>query len=389
MKAAIRNTEVLRSVSPRSLDAYLRVKRWHLEDQYQDRVAYWSWQGSSEGLELELPLRQEFGDYALRIREALDILSEVERRPAADVLGDLLTATFDVMRVRLDYEGIKDGTIKLDDGVGLFDNTRKLLSSAARSVVKPKPHYVAGMPNKVTEYLSDVRVGQTERGSYVIALLSPVPTPAPTSNQDPLFEAEAPDPFERVVSKTLLQALEVAKSSAEQIVAEWALGSLQNMIAKGVSANLCEALVQISNSGGGAGLDVDLRWAFTKPVAEETHRTVTFNPQAMPVIEQVGRLLREQPVQENYMLQGYVTRLSRERGDDEGTIVVHGPVDDTYRRVLVELGTQDYRRAAQAHEAGSPVACYGQLQRIGKHFVLHNPQGLRVLHKEDPDDVLI
>ena len=52
-----------------------------------------------------------------------------------------------------------------------------MLLSAACSLSNPQPLYRAGANKEAREYLKQVRMGQTEQGSFVITLLSPVVPP--------------------------------------------------------------------------------------------------------------------------------------------------------------------------------------------------------------------
>lgn len=175
VKSAARDTDILRTVRPADLATYLCAHNWRLDEHYEDRESFWSYEPDLQsGYELLLPLKTEFRDYALRVSEALETLEIVERRSRNDILKDIVTAIFDVVRVRVDSPRFHDGSIGLDDSVALFENARKMVTSAARSAYQPRAQFITGMPDQVADYVRKVRVGQTERGSYVVNILSPL-----------------------------------------------------------------------------------------------------------------------------------------------------------------------------------------------------------------------
>jgi hypothetical protein len=380
VKSAARDAEILKTIRPGDLAAYLRARHWALREHYENRESFWTHDADPlSAHELLLPLRTEFKDYALRISEALETLEVVEGRPRDFILKDIMTAIFDVVRVRVENPNSRDGSIGLDDGVALFENARKMVTSAARSTYRASPQFVTGMPEEVADYLRKVRVGQTERGSYVVNILSPV---IPDTEQDQLFSTEPyelEDSFERRVMQTLSTGLEAAHTAARESVQDPYFKKFEEAVPRGVSANLCEAIADIGKSGESSGVEVDLRWALARPVHDQVDRRVYFPAFDIPIIEEAGRRLRSTPSREE-RIQGYVTRLSREKGlGGEGTITIVSFIDDKLRRITVELRPTAYQRAVRAHEQDQPVVCYGRLERRGKSFFLRNARKLQIV----------
>lgn len=164
------------------------------------------------------------------------------------------------MRISVNHLDSTNGSIPIDRGVDLFQRAREMMLAAACAAVEPRSQYQTRKPNKAVEYLSKVHIGQTERGSYVVNILSRV---APTLEWGTLFPTEPyeeTDPFERLVTKTLAGALEATQTAAEYSAARGTVEYFTQAVMSGVSANLCEAIVGMSESGGGAGLEIDMHW---------------------------------------------------------------------------------------------------------------------------------
>ena len=276
------------------------------------------------------------------------------------------------MRVRLNPPDSTNGSIPIDRGVDLFQRAREMMLAAACAALEPRSQYQTRKPNKAIEYLSKVHIGQTERGSYVVNILSRV---APTLGSGALFPTgpfEEIDPFERLVSKTLAGALEATRTAAEYSAVTGTMEHFTKAIPSGVSANLCEAIVGMNESGGGGGLEIGLRWAPARPVRRDVARNVVFAADAIPLIEEAARIFRKTPPQEGFEVEGYVVKLARRELGGEGIVTVASFVDDSPRLISVRLGAEDYERAIQAHQYGLKVVCYGNLIKQGGQFALAN-----------------
>jgi len=310
----------------------------------------------------------------------------VERRPIDDILRDVMTAAYDLVRVKVENPRYVDGSAKLDDGVTLFDNARKMMASAARSTVDPRPQFVAGMPNEVTDYLGRVRLGQTERGSYIVNILSPATRYAEELLLFSPERFEREDSFERRVTRTLGRALEATQYAVGQAVQDTELKRFEEAVPVGVSANLCEAIAKIGQSGANTGVHVNLRWALARQPEGEESLNVYFSAIHIPVIEEAGKRLRSTPSREE-RIEGHVVRLARDRRlEESGVIAIQTILEDRLRRIAVELPPEDYQRAVRAHEEDSPISVYGKLARRGKSFYLQDPRNVEIASNTEEVD---
>lgn len=373
MKATVRDIEALKAVQPLEFAAYLRANGWREYEHVPERASVWSLDnGSNGGYEILLPLRRDFRDFVSRISEALQTLEVAEQRSQLEILQELATTAIDVVRVRVSSADSANGSLPIDRGVDLFQRAREMMLAAACAAVEPRSQYQTRKPNKAVEYLSKVHIGQTERGSYAVNILSRV---APTLESGTLFPTEPyeeADPFERLVTRTLAEALEATKTAAEYSAATGTIEYFTEAVTSGVSANLCEAIVGMSESGGGQGLDIGLRWAPTRPIQHDTFRAVSFSTDSIPLIEEAARIFRKTPPQEGFEVEGYVVRLSRKELGGEGTVTIASFVDDSPRLISVRLEDEDYEQAIQAHRYGLKVVCYGNLTKQGGNFTLVN-----------------
>src|SRR6266567_8729063 len=212
MKAAIRDTQILRAVSLLDITAYLRANGWRRAEE-SAKAAYWQRSDEAEhGYEILVPRRSEFADFPARIGEVLSTLEVVENRSQLEIFNDLITSNADVIRVRThSRDGEDNGSLSLEDGVMLHEKVREMILAAACATIRKSAVYAKRKPERAMSYLRRIRLGQTERGSYVFTLISPV-TPA-LRIEHSLFTTE--EPFERRVVETLANALNATRDAAE------------------------------------------------------------------------------------------------------------------------------------------------------------------------------
>lgn len=170
MKVRITDKSSFEALRPLDVAAYVRSTGWRLTGFWGTDASVWS----SAEREIVLPEHTQFADFALRMAEVVAALAEVEKRSQLELFRDLTMAAADVVRVRVASPLAADGSVGLDEGVMLFNSAREMILSAARATVSPRPYFRSRLPGEAEEYLRKVRLGQTERGSYVATIVCPV-----------------------------------------------------------------------------------------------------------------------------------------------------------------------------------------------------------------------
>jgi hypothetical protein len=377
MRAILADSDTLMAVRPLDVAAYLRFHGWRpVDGESPGRAVRWLLQAEEE-YELLLPLDRAFRDFSLRLSEALKVLSAAEERSELEVLRDLTIAAVDVVRIRTQSHGSEDA-IPIQHGVALVEQSRNMMLAAACSAVEPRPQYPTRKPTRAVEYLHNLRLGQTERGSYVVTLISPVP-PQLTADEEGRLFADIEEPFERRVVRTLASGLQSTKRAAASVATRAdGIEVFWRGVEQGISANLCEALAEMSGEAQ-RGVTIRFAWSLTRP-APEALFAVAFDDDAVPIISEAARVLREASPQLDVTLTGSVYRLER-AGEEAGPgrISVLGVVDGEVRRATLDLGPDDYDIAITAHRDGRIVSVSGDLVREGRGFVLATPRDFRLL----------
>ena len=373
MIANIRDRKALSEISPGALSAYARTSGWTKTGTYGDHSDVYT----AEGLpEILLPRHQSLGDYASVVSRLLEIFAKEAELDELALYRDLVTADRDVIRVRA-VEG-EDGSVTASDGIRLIHGARDMLLAAACSVQHPQRVYRAGANKEANTYLEHVRLGQTEQGSFVVTLLSPV---VPPPIQHALIDevASDDDPFERQITKRLAGALAATREATELTIGGEA-DAFAKSVQLGVSANLCEALIEGIEPF--PSLNVSVTWARTRPV-KVIRNVVRFSGSDVPVLREAARSFRDREPRPDVEIFGIVRTLTRDEAEVDGTVTLLAFIGGRNQSVKAVLRQSDYEQAILAHKEKAPVVLRGDLERIGQRWRLLNPIISDVIREND------
>jgi hypothetical protein len=383
VRVAVQDTAALNAISPVEVAAYLRAAGWRQAFVDGDKSSLWLFHDSRNSeAEILLPLRKDFKDYSIRISELLSTLSQVEKRSQPEIFRDITEVTTDLVRVRASNDQVADGTIPLNDAVTLVERSRELVNAAVCAVIEKRPFFATKRTTKAIDYLKRVRMGQTEQGSYVLTILTPV-APALKPIQEELSLEDDQEPFERRVTRTLMEALEALESAARDSALNGEFQPFLDAVKLGVSANLCDAVVGMSSVADGTSIDVEVCWSRTRPAPEKIANRVQLSCDTMPIIGEAARKLKAQQPLEDFEVVGVISGLQSDEVKVEGDIRIAAPVNGKMKKVSVKLDGEHYHEAIAAHREEKLVRCFGELVREGRIYRLKNARDFRVLNEFD------
>ena len=377
MRVSIRDEGALNDVSPSALSAYAHAAGWEKEEPYGNHSDVYVRRGAPE---IVIPRTQRLGDYADVVSRLIEIFAEAAETDTLSLYRDLVTADRDVVRVSAAPEG-PDGSVTLDDGMSLITGAHDMVLAAARSLREPRPLYHARPNRKISDYMRQVRLGQTEQGSYVFTLLTPVVPPP--MRQAALFDSVADDPpVERQVTRRLIEALTAAREATER-TSVGDVDAFPKAVERGASANLCDAVATLIEPFG--GIDIGLTWARTYP--EETAReTVRFGASDASILREAARRFREWEPRLDVSLIGRIQRLNRDDQETGGTVTLRTYVEGRVVSVTAILKQSNYDCAIRAHKSSAVVIMTGDLERFGSRWRLRDPYITDVISDEDDED---
>ena len=367
---------VLAEISPGALSAYVRARQWTSTEEFGDHSDVYTGPGLPE---LIIPRTREISDYIIVMAQILEILSTVEDSTPQAVLRRLRHADRDVFRLRAHLYNQELPSI--DDGAELVSGARNMLLAAAASWKDRRPVLRPGLNQDATRFVNSVALGHTEEGSFAITMLTPVIAPPIRKPMPGLGLEDLPenDPQERRLSRHIHESL-VSAQRATQEIAAGRSDALDNAVASGVNANLCEALAQLADPF--IRTEINISWAVTRPRPKDGG-TITFLGEAGPVLREMASTFRETGPRPDQKIVGRVVRLARDEQAVEGTITLRADIDGRAQSVTAILSPDEYSKAIAAHQGMIVLGLEGDLERTGARWHLRNPRITDVIAEDE------
>ncbi|MFM9940486.1 MAG: hypothetical protein ACKVP7_13445 [Hyphomicrobiaceae bacterium] len=370
-----------RTVPMYTLRRYLTLNGWHHFADVRRGMDIFKL-GFASGPEVEIVLPQQTtGDDTLRrIAEALRTLSQINDQDIPSISAQIRAIAIDVLRSTVPDTLVRNEAIHLDVAAGFIKNVKQLLSAAATTELSPEPFF-GRIKKGAKDFADECRFGHTFRGSFGFTIESPVlPNKAPT-----LDVIEQTPPFERRVMQRIARGLKTVQTA----VNEQDVAPIMENFRTGLSANMCEELVDLSDSIKGERLAFEFAFSPEWRVSPDIVIGARFEVSGAHVelIKDAAKRLRLQDFERDRTINGRIVRLKSDKdpsdllnpmGSREITISWESE-DFGEINVKVALTPQQYLLAVEAHKTGKPVQVGGLIERIGKTWRLSQPRDFIIL----------
>ncbi len=360
--------DLAKSIRPDQLRRYLLYNQWSEDGCLGEFATIWHRQSEAEyEHEILLPEDIKFRDYLERIVDAIRNLARYEQRTESAVLKEVANYFSDMVSIRVAHPDVDGGTIPFEDGVRLFEKAKELLVSVALSTISKKRHFFGQKPNIATDFISSVKLGQTEIGSYVVNVVVPL-------SRMHRNELPGTPSFSRIVTSTLSDSLNSLKNVPDDAIDGSPL-SLDSLVECGVSVNMCDALIGFSGEHKSRSFDISISYSNVEKHEKESVLKYVFTESDVLKIEKISEYLKNYREYENITINGIVIKLDRASDVEFGTVTVVAVVEDTERAVSFELPASEYHEAVQAHDKKLPVKITGDLHVTPRTTELLNCSG--------------
>lgn len=358
-------------VDPTRLQEYARATGWRQEPRLgRGQTAVFEWPESREQ-QFAIPIDRGLQDYELLMAQSIAAIARHEERAAAEILAELLLPSSDILRFGESSPAAAAGDVPFEHGLALLNGAKKTLLAAACSVIRPVSFHPRMSLADAEQFLQQCRLGQTERGSFVLTVACPLDAVPSEPN---LFDGR---PFTRQVTGLLMRSLHLLAIAANARNLDDVLRK-DDVLHKSedepiLSANLCEGLLEMAPEGHGSVLRVRAEFSRllhsqlpdARPPTEVQLTTDVFQK-----IEYLAKRLRPVHVPQSQILVGHVETLNgrpnmENRPEGQVTLRVISPETDLLR-ARVELNADQYAVADKAHMENLPVSAKGILRQTGR-----------------------
>ena len=339
---------------------YLNTKSWQVAFELEYAVI-WQRELGHKILEITLP-KPSAEDSDEVLNKALEKLANIEEKTVETLKLNISNQYADKLSVRVIGESVKDGTIPLNEGVKLFEKTKHLINALALSAKKKKAAFGHSTGGKdVAEFMSQIRLGQTQIGSYIVNLSYPVEN-IEIKEQNEIIQAIS---FSRSVSHNLVNSLKKLKEKITHydhnpiIFAE--------LIPEGVSHNLCEAIIGLSGSDQKRKVEIKLQ---AGEISDDSMPSKAFNIQfaqnEIKVVQIASKYYQGEYTLPNYEIIGKIVGLHSNNLAEGGYIQVPCKIEDKTVEIRIDLPPEQYQLAAEAHKTEQQIRCKGENLYINK-----------------------
>ena len=361
------------------VSAYAQRLGWRLVEHPNKRMMVYEGPPDDDGhpLHLVLPRGNEYDDSGARIADAVRLLATVQDVPEDAVVRTIRASDSDCLKLKL------PGPVSLESAVAIVTGLKNLMAFAACVEEDPRP-YFPKMLGIGRAHAERCRFGHTLTASFGFTVESPLSPPV--QQPLPLPGTEPRAPFERRVMERVARGLSLTQEAALTGRAS----ILVEPYGGGFNANLCEVALGLLPDADESEVEYTVDWSPEwKPRAD----VATLGPVRMGVrtrryLETAARELRQVERAREVTVDGLITHLRAETapiedyeedGDAamERLVVIAWATQGIALNVRVPLDVQDYRRACDAHRDGVPVKVTGQLEKVGRYWMLMQPREFR------------
>ena len=378
-----RDINILNKIIPNNCEAYLKNKGWHHCGNINSVAKIYEHQKDEKLFSVIVPMTVEISDYKNRIRDLLSVLDEFEDRDWQYIAKDIILSNYDTFRITA-FKGDVETSLPLSDAATMLKSSQDMMAAVAQSIIKARPYFQSKRSNEVNDFLSKLRMGHTEKGSFIMTIQTPI---APTFINEPLFQETddnfllLEEPFERQVTSRLCSLV----SEAENIANTPSEEMLMKSVSAGMSANFFTALADIVDICGEKGAYLDMTWASVRPITSKKHTKSNFfvKKEMVSTLKEAGRILKNKIPEEDIEVAGYVIALHKEKDAEKGTIKLHDISTETPRIISIELNKKDYKQAIEAHKEGKFVTFKGNLQKKARTRTFTDVSSMKVSNSEN------
>lgn len=370
---------------------YLEANDWLLEKDINDDVSIFSKKGKLGKRQLVwIPKRTSSSDYFSMIVRAIKGIADAESKFELQIIDDLNTiAIGDVIRIHT-YDDVfsTNESITLDAGIGILNQTRHLALSAVSSLIQKRPVHPRKPSFEAKQFIKNLRIGHTEKGSYLIKIISPFSIMPKSYEEGYSFSRRIP--FERRVIVELMSSLSTLYRLTSQVLdsGKYSFKNFVEEVPRGISANLCESIIpqfyseENVQQNSYSPIELDVTWSYlVKDKTLPLKSTVAFSPAMYPILWKVAKEFRLRNPE--YMtVKGWVNILERDTRRGPGHIRILTKIDEKLKHVRLNLLPEDYDLAIDAHKKGLIVSVSGILEITRNIFSLNNPENFHILDSD-------
>ena len=311
-----------------------------------------------------VPFSKKFSDYYNVFTDSLQVLSNSESSTLISLLNKLINPSCDLLKWRIADSDTFMGSIPFDTMGNNIDHIKDLLAVSCLDILKPSTFHKKVLTNEVVTQIKQYKFGQTEIGSYILSILSPLGT-----YQYDIFNPIVEElPLTRRINLRLLDNIDKIQNSVEKNSSEL-IDCIQS---QEISVNFLTALSDLYIENRDAQVSISANWNSDVPNSSDISvvTDVTLTPRCIDKVMEVAEAntpQEQQNVEKTFY--GKITNIGGAAElDNRSTIKIKiACIGDEGRKITVqaEMPYSTYDIAEDAFENADTVKVTGILSKAG------------------------
>ncbi|AZG72575.1 hypothetical protein [Shewanella livingstonensis] len=331
---------------------YLAENGWYKASELRGTFQIWH-SHKFPNSEVTLPLNQEHKRYSSLLLDTLEEVSEYLKVTHDTLVKQISPLDYDAIMVRATADDVQNGSIPFEDGMNLLSSSYKLLKYCSIKIKKFKDK------NKhLGSYYSHICMGQTQIGSYVVAIHSPLYRV--NTEESELFDSSSS--LGRMINKLFYTKLAKVSAIFEQ---EYEIELItQKLLELGIDKKDCDALIEIFGFKSHRDIEIKVNWSSKEFIDVKYKDPISFYSRNVQKIVDYREALKDKKTEKSIQLSGEIADLHRSYDDDLGRAKLRTKYHDREISVSFTVSEELYPIIASAHVDKKVITLTGELEVV-------------------------
>lgn len=351
---------------------YLSLRGWlEISALFEGKVRQFL--APNEEYAILIPIARDFRDYYRVMHDSLLAIATYDNKTLNGLFNILINPSSDILKWRIADDNTSLGAISFNTMLDNIDNIKNILASTCIDIMSPSQYHKKVMISDVQNQIASYKFGQTEIGSYILNLVSPL-----GFYQYQLFDPSVEElPMNRRINMRMLKTI----NDIQQSVLENSSQLDDNVASGSISVNFLTALSKIYDDNKDSDVSISAAWDINIPtIVDNPISNLTLCPRCMEKVVQTAE--KYMPTQEQNVSKTYYGKITNISGapevdSREKLVITLASIGDENQKITVkvELDNSIYSRiVTEAFEYGANVKVTGINTTTAKTIKLSNAE---------------
>ncbi len=307
-------------------------------------------------LEITLPIASQHKRTKYLVSDALEQLSSIGDESIEQIYKKITVKDHDQVSLRAIASDVSEGSINFEDGLNLYTSTQNIFKDICKSLPKfeEKSKHIAA-------FFNNFNMGQTQIGSFVINLNSPLYN---ANEKESMSGLESDSSLGRKINTQLFRKLE----SISNILNENSTESkyTAELLTLGISKNTSESIIKLFGNKSHRDIDFSVNWSEKEDIPATFNKKIVLHSSNAEKLRKYNSALEHKKNDKSVALTGQIESLSREYKNDIGKAKLRTKFKNKDVSISFSIADELYTKVANAHAKKYPVTVNGEVTSISK-----------------------